>query len=515
TLTTITPSNDTTFTISLQTVSKGNKTASVSIANSDLDENPYTFAITGMGTIYTEGDVNGDGLADMIVGACYNGNGGFKSGCVYIFFGKSNWNSNYDASNADVKLVGELARDEFAYSVSIAGDVNDDGFEDVVVGAHFDSDGGYKSGCAFIFFGRYNWTSVMDASDADVKLIGEDADDRFGTFVTSGGDVNNDGINDVVVGAHYDDDGGSASGCSFIFFGRTQWSSSIDASNANVKLIGENNGDHFGVSITTGDVNDDGRNDVIVGAHNNSEGGSKAGSVYLFYGRQSWSSSIDASNANVKFIGEDADDWFGQKLSSHGDVNNDGIDDIVIGAHYDDDGGDYSGCAFIFFGRTSWVSKIDASNADVKFIGEDAGDTLGVSVTSHEDINNDGIVDIVIGARMDDDGGDRSGCAFIFFGRSNWSSIIDASQSDVKLIGEETLDFFGSNVFSCKDVNSDGVSDIIIGAWGDDEGGSNTGSAYIFLGRSNWSSVIDASNSNVKIIGEEANDRFSSFRFGN
>ena len=92
-------------------------------------------------------------------------------------------------------------------------------------------------------------------------------------------------------------------------------------------------------------------------------------------------SSIDASNADVKLIGEDIRDYFGWSVSSAGDVNNDSYDDIIISANEDDDGGTGSGCAFIFLGRQNWNSSIDASNANVKLIGEDAGDYFGCSVS--------------------------------------------------------------------------------------------------------------------------------------
>ena len=108
----------------------------------------------------------------------------------------------------------------------------------------------HLSGCAFIFFGRNNWNAIIDTSNADVKLIGEESDNRFGCSVSTAGDVNKDGFDDVLVGAKYDDDGGDGSGCAFIFFGKTNWSSSIDASTADVKLIGGYLEDRFGWSVS-------------------------------------------------------------------------------------------------------------------------------------------------------------------------------------------------------------------------------------------------------------------------
>jgi len=505
----ISSSSSTTFTITFSPIRLGNKTATISIANNDTDENPYTFTITGTGVTYIKGDYNGDGYQDIIVGANEDDDGGWDAGCAYIFFGHSNWISSIDASNADVKLLGEDNGNEFGWSVSSAGDVNNDGLDDVIVGAWRDDDGGSDSGCAFIFFGRQNWNSSIDASNADVKLIGGNSYDYFGWGVSSAGDVNNDSYDDVIVGAYCDDDGGTDSGCAFIFFGSSNWNSSIDVSNADVKLIGADINDHFGCSVSSiGDVNKDGYDDAIVGANLDNDGGSDSGCAFIFFGKQNWNSSIDASDADVKLIGENSSNYFGICVASAGDVNNDGYEDVLVGANLDDDGGSNSGCAFVFFGKQNWNSIIDASNADVKLIGEDTNDEFGISVSSASDVNNDGYDDVIVGANQDDDGGGGSGCAFIFFGRQNWNSSIDASNAEVKLIGEDASDIFGSSVSSAGDVNNDGYDEIIVGAWRDDDGGSDSGCAFIFFGSLNWNSTIDASNADVKLIGEDAGDYF-------
>src|SRR3990167_6429141 len=144
-------------------------------------------------------------------------------------------------------------------------------------------------------------------------------------------DFNGDGIGDTLVGANAESSGGIGAGAAYVFYGSTSMASSIDASNANVKLIGETGGDQLGYSVASGDVNNDGFYDVIVGANLENSGGGDAGAVYIFYGSSSMASSIDASTADVKIIGEAAFDYFGNSVAS-GDVNNDGFDDIVAGA---------------------------------------------------------------------------------------------------------------------------------------------------------------------------------------
>ncbi|MBI2027483.1 MAG: FG-GAP repeat protein, partial [Deltaproteobacteria bacterium] len=431
------------------------------------------------------------------------------SGVAFIFYGSANLAASIDASAANVKLIGEDAGDRFGSSVSGAGDVNNDGFADVIVGAYVDDNGGTDSGVAFIFYGSASLAASIDASAANVKLIGEDVDDRFGFSVSEAGDVNNDGFADVIVGAYFDDDGGANSGVAFIFYGSTSLAASIDASAANVKLIGEDVGDQFAVSVSgAGDVNNDGIADVIVGARYDGDGGTASGVTFIFYGSTSLPASIDASLANVKLIGEDADDLFGFSVSAAGDVNNDGIADVIVGARTDDDGGDVSGVAFIFYGSKSLATSIDASAANVKLIGEDTNDQFGFSVSGAGDVNNDGIADVIVGARYDDDGGDSSGVAFIFYGSTNLAASIDASAANVKLIGEDTNDQFGISVSGAGDVNNDGIADVVVGARYDDDGGDASGVAFIFYGSKSLATSIDASAAKVKLIGEDASDYF-------
>jgi len=423
-------------------------------------------------------DFNGDGITDALVGGPFDDAGGGNAGAAYIFYGSTSFGSSIDASNADVKLIGEDGGDELGvFDVSGAGDVNDDGIDDVIVGTFGDDAGGVNAGAAYIFFGSELLPSSIDASVADVKIIGEDAGDNFGSLTaTAAGDVNNDGIDDVIVGAGGDDAGGGNAGAAYIIFGSTSLPAFIDASAADVKIIGEDANDYFGYSASAaGDVNNDGIDDVIVASRNEDAGGNAAGAAYIIFGSTSLPALLDASNANVKLIGEDANDNFGHNVSGAGDVNNDGFDDVIVGAYAEDAGGAAAGAAYVFFGSESLGATIDASVANVKLIGEDAGDGFGVSVAGDGDVNGDGIDDVIVGAYAEDAGGSRAGAAYIFFGSTALSSSIDASAAHVKLIGEDAGDYFGSfvgeGISIGGDLNADGVSDILVGAYLDDAGG--------------------------------------------
>ena len=243
----ILPGNSTTFRVLFLPKSTGLKTATITIENNDPFAWSYTFELKGY-SYKPNFDFNGDGFDDVLVGAEFEDDGGTNSGCAYIFFGSSNPSSSIDASNADVKLISENAHDKFGESVSTAGDVNNDGYGDVIVGAVLDDDGGRSSGCAFIFFGSSNPPSTINATNADVKLIGGSEQDCFGKSVSTAGDVNNDGYIDVIVGAHSVSSypAGDYYGCAYIFFGSSNMDAAIDASSANVIIKGEDAWDFFG-----------------------------------------------------------------------------------------------------------------------------------------------------------------------------------------------------------------------------------------------------------------------------
>ena len=383
--------------------------------------------------------------------------------------------------------------DNFGSSIANIGDLNGDGVTDIAVGAIDDDTGGSNRGAIHIMFMNSNGT-VSDTIEINNNTLNDSAlsnYDYFGTSITNIGDLNGDGVTDIAVGANEDDGGGSDIGAIHIMFMNSNGtvSDTIEINNNTANGPALDNDDNFGSSIANiGDLNGDGVTDIAVGAIGDDAGGSNRGAIHIMFmnsnGTVSRTIEINDNTANGPAL--DNDDNFGSSIANIGDLNGDGVSDIAVGAIDDDAGGIVnSGAIHIMFmntdGSVSKTAEINDNTANgpvLYFL-----DYFGSSIANIGDLNGDGVTDIAVGAVNDDASGINSGAIHIMFMNSNGTvsrtiEINDNTAND-PVLGDD--DYFGSSITSIGDLNGDGISDIAVGASGDNAGGISRGAIHIMF----------------------------------
>jgi hypothetical protein len=511
----------------------------------------------GLGRVVRTGDLNGDGLADLIVASAMADVGSpvrADAGVVEIWFGRADFSGVLDAAGTagtppDLSILGATAGDQLSNGGALLlADLNGDGLQDLVLGAPgADGPGETRSfaGEAYIVFGKAVFPMQVDLASggADVVVYGATAIDQLtGSGSLLAADLNGDGLQDLVLGAVGGDGPGesrSGAGEACVLFGRSTWPAMLDlalpgAGGADLIIHGANASDLLTSSgaMAAGDVNGDGVADLVLGASGGDGPGESrngAGEVVVIFGRSNFPSTLDlASEADITLDGASASDQLsGGGALIVGDVDGDGLADLVLGAaggDGPDDSRSGAGEAYLLRGRHAWPARLDlATDADTVIQGAGAGDGLtsggGLLLA---DLDRDGRQDLILAAPLADGPGDSrtsAGEVYIVLGRSLPVALVDlAAGADVHIIGASAGDNLGINgALTAGDFNGDGFADLLLGAPladGPGESRSNSGEAYLIFGRHRLPAVRDLAlpglaGAEVTLHGASVNDQWT------
>ena len=387
-------------------------------------------------------------------------------------------------TSASAIIEGQSAGDLAGLAVA-AGDLDGDGFDDVIVSAPERNSTGRDAGAVYVVLGPPSGT--ISSSMADHAYSGWTSGDQLGYGLATA-DLDADGLHDLILSSPFDKCNGTDAGAVHLI--STLGSSGptgIDAASRGMMVMGEGAGDSAGLSFAIGDVDGDGQPDVLVGAPHEGAGGSSAGAAYVALGPISMTSSL--ATAHVKLVGEDADTLAGS-ATAVADVDGDGVNDLMVGAAGDSEAHSEAGAVYLVFGPVT--GTIDLAAADAKLLGDNASAAAG-SALAVADTDGDGVAEIIVGAPQTYQGGTTvaAGAVYVVDGTAKGATAL--ANAGAILEGENSGDGAGCSL-AAGDIEGDGYSDLLIGATNHGSSSSGQGAAYVASGPLTGTSSLAAAD---------------------
>jgi hypothetical protein len=356
------------------------------------------------------GDVDGDGRDDFLVGAAYHNGVGTVSGRAYLVLGGDL--SRSSLGEADAILDGESPSDRAGDKVDGGGDVDGDGVLDLLVSApNYSLDESLSGGAIYVVSGDTRGT--VSLGDATARVEAEAYGDLFGRSVSTAGDVNGDGLDDVIAGAQGDDTAAGNAGAAYLLLGPLR--GVVSAGDADAKYTGQHEEEMAGRTAVrgVGDTDGDGLDDVAIGAAQHNGVGAYSGATYLVLGRAAPAGG-SLADADAVLLGEGEPYQAGRALAAPGDVDGDGLDDILIGSPHESDRREDSGAAYLAL--SPHAGAVSLTGAAVKLGGRDTRDLTGWAVGAAGDPDGDGIPDLLVGAPYADIQQSSDGAGYLILG---------------------------------------------------------------------------------------------------